>query len=311
MDLFLNAKQEWRAVTKPTLICLDEIDTLPSQGSCIHEGKGMTSSHYVHGTDAAEQQRLTIMNRLLNERCLAAARLGEGDRVIDFGAGLGQFSRAMARVTKVKVIGIERSNEQIEVAKAQAAEMQEGELLELRQGEAENPPLRDSEWGTFDVAHARFLLEHLRDPLDVVKNMLRAVRPGGRILLADDDCETLRLWPEPAGLTTVWHAYQRTYDRHGNDPRIGRRLVQLLHQAGALPRRNTMVFFGACAGDPDFASYALNIADEISESIEDIVEIGVAKSMVERLLAELAVWRETPDAAIWYGMYWAEAMRPA
>jgi len=33
--------------------------------------------------------------------------------------------------------------------------------------------------------------------------------------------------------------------------------------------------------------------------------------MVERLLAELAVWRETPDAAIWYGMYWAEAVRPA
>jgi hypothetical protein len=72
-----------------------------------------------------------------------------------------------------------------------------------------------------------------------------------------------------------------------------------------------MVFFGACAGDPDFGSFALNIATEILESIEDIVEIGVAKSMVERLLAELAVWRETPDAAIWYGMFWAEGIRPS
>ena len=53
----------------------------------------MTSSHYAHGTDAAEQQRLTTMNRLLNDRCLATARLSTGDRVIDFGAGLGQFSR--------------------------------------------------------------------------------------------------------------------------------------------------------------------------------------------------------------------------
>lgn len=88
-------------------------------------------------------------------------------------------------------------------------------------------------------------------------------------------------------------------------------VLQLLHQAGASPRQNTMVFFGACAGDPDFASHARNIAHEIAESIEDIVAIGVAQSMVEPLLAELAACRETPDAAIWYGMFWTEGIRPA
>src|SRR5262249_47291147 len=163
----------------------------------------MTSSHYAHGTDAAEQARLTTMNRLLNDRCLAAARLEPGERVIDFGAGLGQFSRAMARATGVKVVGIERSEEQIRGAMTQAARASEDHLLEMRQGEAETPPIGESEWGTFDVAHTRFLLEHLRNPVAVVRNMVRAVRPGGRILLGDDDHEALRLWPEPAGLAPV------------------------------------------------------------------------------------------------------------
>ena len=122
--------------------------------------------------------------------------------------------------------------------------------------------------------------------------------------------ETLRLWPEPAGLAPVWRAYQRTYDRHGNDPSIGRRLVQLLHQAGAAPRRNTFVFFGACAGDPDFEDFARNIASVISESTDDIVETGVARGAVERVVAELATWCTAPDAAIWYGMNWAEGVRP-
>jgi cyclopropane fatty-acyl-phospholipid synthase-like methyltransferase len=106
----------------------------------------VTSSHYVHGTDAAEQRRLTAMNRLLNDRCLAAARLCGGERVIDFGAGLGQFSRAMARATGVRVTGIERSREQIGEAVAQASADGEAHLIDLRQGEVEAPPLREGEW---------------------------------------------------------------------------------------------------------------------------------------------------------------------
>jgi len=101
--------------------------------------------------------------------------------------------------------------------------------------------------GQFDVARARFVLEHIPTPLQVVRNMARAVRPGGRVILSDDDYDGLRLWPEPPGFSLVWNAYQRTYDRHGNDPIVGRRLVKFLHQAGLLPRRNTLIFFGGCA----------------------------------------------------------------
>jgi SAM-dependent methyltransferase len=269
----------------------------------------MTSSHYAHGTDAAEQQRLTTMNRLLNDRCLAAARLSTGDRVVDFGAGLGQFSRAMARATGVKVVGIERSEEQIRGAMSQASLEQEAHLLEMRQGEVEAPPIEGAEWGTFDVAHTRFLLEHLHDPVITVQNMVRAVRPGGRIILADDDCEALRLWPEPPALAPVWRAYQRAYDRHRNDPSIGRRLVQLLHQAGAAPKSNTFVFFGSCSGEPDFENYVLNIGSVIAKSTDDIVETGVSREMVERAIAELGTWRKAPDSAIWYGIFWAEGVK--
>jgi SAM-dependent methyltransferase len=201
------------------------------------------SSHYVHGTSADEQRRLTRLNDLLNGASLAEAQLAAGERVIDFGAGLGQYSRAMARATGRAVVGIERSEAQIAEALTQASQAGEAKLLDLRQGSVSEPPLDDAEWASFDVAHARFLLEHVPDPLSVVRTMVRAVRPGGRIILADDDHDVLRLWPEPPGLAPVWQAYQRSYHRHGNDPIVGRRLVQLLHQAGAQPRRNTWIFF--------------------------------------------------------------------
>jgi len=58
--------------------------------------------------------------------------------------------------------------------------------------------------------------------------MAQAVRPGGRVILSDDDCDGLRLWPEPPGFAPVWIAYQRTYDRHGNDPFVGRAALDAL-----------------------------------------------------------------------------------
>jgi 2-polyprenyl-3-methyl-5-hydroxy-6-metoxy-1,4-benzoquinol methylase len=163
----------------------------------------MSGSHYTHGASEAEQRRLTALNIRLNSGCIEAGRFEVGERVIDFGAGLGQFSRAIARVTGVPVVGLERSDEQIAEALRQAEADGENSLLEMRQGDIVSPPLSDEELGTFDVAHARFGLEHMPDPLLVVRNMARTVRPGGRVILADDDYETLRLWPEPAGFAPL------------------------------------------------------------------------------------------------------------
>src|SRR5262249_32320667 len=157
--------------------------------------------------------------------------------------------------------------------------------VEFRAGDALNLPLSPSEWGSFDLAHARFLLEHVPAPQDVVNAMAHAVRSGGRVVLEDDDHEALRLWPEPPGAMTVWRAYMRTYDRLGNDPLIGRRLVELLVNAGLTPRRIALPLFGTCAGDPAFPAYVENLA---------AVYIGAR----EAILATGGVTREAFDAAL-------------
>ncbi len=268
-------------------------------------------SRYIHGTHPEEQRRLSYLNDLLNAACVRELALSGGEKILDVGAGLGQLTRALAHAAGRPALGIERSEEQMAEARRLAAEDGEEALVELRAGDAQSFPLAKDEWGTFDVAHARFLLEHVPEPERVVAQMVRAVRPGGRVVLCDDDHDVLRLHPEPPGLRPVWEAFVRTYDRNGNDPYVGRRLVSLLHAAGAAPRRATWIFFGACAGEGTFAGFVENLAANLGGAREAIAATGLVRpEEVDRCVAEIEAFGGRPDAAIWYAAPWAEGVRP-
>ncbi len=270
-----------------------------------------TGAPYLHGTSPTEQERLSKLNRLMNEAALRELALRGGERIVDFGCGLAQLSRGMARAAGTRLLGIERSGAQLEEAGRQAAAAGEEHLIELRQGDVADPPLQTGEWGTFDVAHARFVLEHVQDPLAVVRRMVRAVRPGGRIVLQDDDHDVLRCHPEPPGLAALWRAYERTYDRLGCDPYVGRKLVSLLHAAGAKPVRSTWIFFGGCAGDPDFPGLIENLAGVLAGAREAIVGGGLlGVEEFDQGLEALGAWAVRPEAAFWYSICWAEGVRP-
>lgn len=272
----------------------------------------MGESAYLHGVEPAEQGRLERLNDLLNGGSLRELRVVRGERVVDFGAGLAQLTRAMARAAAPggRVIGIERSGEQIARARELARTEGEEELVELRRGDVLAPPLGAEEWGSFDLAHARFVLEHVADPLAVVRQMVRAVRIGGRIVLADDDHDVLRLWPEPPGFGALWEAYIRVIHLNRNDPFVGRRLVTLLHLAGARPRRSGAIHFGGCAGSIELATMVDNVIGLFEGVREALLEGSLlARLDYESALSAFRTWGKRCDAALWYAVPCAEGVR--
>ena len=272
----------------------------------------MTESQYIHGSDPEEQRRLSRLNELLNDACLAELALQGGENILDVGSGLGQFTRAMARAAKRRAIGVERDTAQIAEAIRQATAAGEQNSIEFRQGDAHQLPLSPQEWGSFDVVHTRFLLEHVPDPLAIVRAMAQAVRPGGRVILADDDHAIFRLWPEPPGSTPLWRAYMQSYSALGNDPDTGMKLVQWLHSAGLKPVRNKWIWFGACAAEDSFAVKLQNKI-KIIAGARDVMLCNklISEADLDSALKALAAWGERPDAAMWFAFSWAEGRRPA
>jgi hypothetical protein len=140
--------------------------------------------------------------------------------------------------------------------------------------------------------------------------MVKAARPGGRIVLEDDDHDVLRLHPHPPKAWATWQAYVAVYERLGNDAYVGRKLVSLLHQAGARPIRNDWLWFGGCAGDQTFTALAENFAGILRGAKESALKFGLIEPReFDAGLSELDAWKGLPDASLWFAICWAEGVR--
>lgn len=270
------------------------------------------ATSYIHGTDPAEQARLSRLNDRLNAGTMSVLRLEAGMRVLDVGSGLGQLSRAVGHrvAPSGHVVGIERDDEQRDTAIHLAHHAGEQHLVEFRPGDATDLPLRAHEVGSFDLVMCRFLLEHLSDPMAAVRQMVRAARPGGHVHLSDDDHGLWHMHPACPEWDRTWDAYQRTFEAIGCDPRVGSKLPELLHRAGATPVRAGVVNFGGCNGEAMWDDLIANMTEVVATGRRVAGERGILDgASYDAGLHAAREWADTPGASIWYPVCWAEGVR--
>ena len=256
---------------------------------------------YIHGTDPQEQQRLSLLNDILNRRYLQKVKPEPGSKILDVGSGLGQLTLMLLDVAGAgaSCVAVEADDRQLAFARTHMPKT--GPVPDYRQGSALQLPLAADERGTFDVAHTRFLLEHVQTPSAVVKEMKQALRPGGRIWLADDDHQAMTLFPVPEGFPELWTAYMDAFIEIGCDPFIGRKLHRLLMDQGFEQIHIDTVFFGDCAGTESFAGFTRNLIEVIGTARTVMTENNLITGQAyESAIGALQKWAENRDAAIWY-----------
>ncbi|MFD8328442.1 methyltransferase domain-containing protein [Streptomyces lydicus] len=92
--------------------------------------------------------------------------------------------------------------------------------------------------GGFDLVHARLVLVHVSDRAEALRRMVRALRPGGRLLLEDADpgLQPL-LCPDESGpaqrlANRLRSGFRQLMAERGADLAYGRTLPRLLREAG-------------------------------------------------------------------------------
>jgi SAM-dependent methyltransferase len=263
---------------------------------------------YIHGTHEEEQERLYVLNKLLNQRCLDKIQVHGQEHVLDIGSGLGVFSRMLGRTLKKgRVVGVEKSPDQLNRCLKLALADNESDLVAFRSGSAYDLPLLKREWGSFDLIFIRFLLEHLSDPVRALKQARSALKPGGRIILVDDDHANFHIAPATPAFSKLWELYCQAYHELGNDPYVGRNLVTLLHQAGFKDFKIDFVLFGAAKPERDFMHYANNLIGILKGAKLQIIKLGAMdEAQFDHDLKEISAWAQREDATLWYPANWAE-----
>jgi arsenite methyltransferase len=113
----------------------------------------------------------------------AVADLHEGETVLDLGSGAGADVLISARRvgTSGKAIGLDMTDEMLELARANAAEAGV-QNVEFVKGYIEDIPL---EAGTVDVVISNCVINLAADKRKVLAEAARVLRPGGRFAVSD------------------------------------------------------------------------------------------------------------------------------
>jgi ubiquinone/menaquinone biosynthesis C-methylase UbiE len=121
--------------------------------------------------------------RLLRKLTVDNALIRPGDSVLDVGCGTGEVTLlAKTSAREGKVYGIDPAPEMIAVARRKAARKRLD--VDFRVGVIEALPFPDS---SIDVVTSSLMMHHLPEELKVrgLAEIYRALKPGGRLLIAD------------------------------------------------------------------------------------------------------------------------------
>jgi ArsR family transcriptional regulator len=108
--------------------------------------------------------------------------LPRGWTVADVGAGTGYLLPALARRFK-HLIAVEPVDRMLKVARHRIEPLGLNNV-DLRKGDLAQLPIKDE---TVDLAVAMLVLHHVPSPLDALAELYRIVRPGGRVLVVEQD----------------------------------------------------------------------------------------------------------------------------
>ena len=184
----------------------------------------------------------------LRLRSWERAHLGltPGQRLLDVGCGLGEAALALAEDLggDGELVGVDSSERMLQVARSNAAAA--GCRVRFTVGDARSLDEPDA---SFDAARSERTLQWLSDPAVAVAEMVRVVRPGGRVSLLDSDWSTFTIDVGDDALSAlVRDGMRKERNRASN---VGRRLRELVGAAGCVPLARTEATQTWTSWDPD------------------------------------------------------------
>lgn len=254
----------------------------------------------------SESQRHAEIERLAEQarsgwtkesRNLSLFGLADGMSVLELGSGPGFItSQLLSLVPNSHVTCVETDPALIDQAK-QYLHGNASHKIRFVEGSVMDTPFEDNQ---FDFAYARFLFQHLPDPIGASREIRRVLKPGGKLVIYDIDDAIFGLFQPPLPeLEPVVEAFGQAQKSRGGNRHIGRQLSDILSIAGY--GGIDFEVLGSHSADCGIDSYLKHLSPDRMYSL---VESGfLSEEDFESFRVALVVWAALPGAyTLWLSL---------
>lgn len=195
----------------------------------------MSSSNNPHHEQMADESMLRTLSAQATAVWPQERKLIEGYRlparaqILDLGCGPGEVSlRLLELLPDASLLGLDADATHLERARQRCR--QYGERAKFVTGDALNLDLGERR---FDLCVCRHFLHAVPRPAQVVENLVRLCKPGGRVHIVAEDYGMLTFHPVAEDIDAFWREGPARFGQAtGTDLYSGRKIFTMLRQLG-------------------------------------------------------------------------------
>lgn len=139
-----------------------------------------SNSYFNEVADQWDTMRKDFFPEAVREKAYSIAKVEQGKVAADIGAGTGFLTEGLVK-KGLSVIVVDFSEEMLNQMREK---FKDYNCIEYRQGEAENLPI---ETNLVDYVMANMYLHHIENPANAIKEMVRILKPNGKLIITDLD----------------------------------------------------------------------------------------------------------------------------
>ena len=184
-----------------------------------------TYSHGHHKSVVEDHARRTAKD----SAAYLISHIKHTDVILDVGCGPGTITADFAILASHgKVVGCDAVDMVLQQASEYAASRGLTNVT-FQKVDANTLPFDDN---SFDIVHCHQVLQHVKNPVAILKEMRRVAKPGGIVAGREADYKTFAWYPELPEIASWMDLYQKVARANGGEPNAGRYCHVWAREAG-------------------------------------------------------------------------------
>lgn len=261
---------------------------------------------YIHGFDKKEQDRLFKQARVHEEIIFSQVDFSQCENILEVGSGVGaQTQILLERFPQAKIHCVDASEKQVARAKL-ALKKHIPKKVEVQKGDALHLPFSEN---SFDGAFICWLLEHVPDPVGILSEVRRTLKPGGALYCNEVLNSTFYIHPYSPATLKYWFEFNDYQWSLKGDPFVGGKLANFLIAANYQNISTKVLTHQYDNRAPKMRAAFIDYwAALLLSGAPDLIKAGrMNQEEVSAMSHELETLKSHPDSVIFYSWILARA----